>query len=45
MELVQVKDVTNYMPQLRYIIKSQSQDPSLQQQHSQAPPNKRTRIS
>lgn len=46
MELVQVKDVMNYMPQLRYIIKSQSQEPSLQQQQqSQAPPNKRTRIS
>lgn len=45
MELVQVKDVTNYMPQLRYIIKSQSQEHSMQQQQSQAPPNKRTRIS
>lgn len=44
MELVQIKDVINYMPQLRYIIKSQSQEPSMQQQ-SQAPPNKRTRIS
>lgn len=43
MELVQVKDVTNYMPQLRYIIKSQLQEPSLQQQSQ--PPNKRTRIS
>lgn len=44
MELVQVKDVMNYMPQLRYIIKSQSQDP-MQQSHHQAPPSKRTRIS
>lgn len=45
MELVQVKDVMNYMPQLRYIIKSQLQEPSLPHTQGQAPPNKRTRIS
>lgn len=46
MELVQVKDVSNFMPQLKYIIKSQLQESMPQQQaHHQAPPNKRTRIS